>query len=178
MSSTRPDSPKDPESRGSEPQGLGHYWDTLPKQITAITAVVVAMGGLVAGVRALIVALQPSSHTSTSVASNTSSKIATSTSQTDSTTTTRGQFQAFTLGQPKLAVRNAPTNSAQAVGQLPYHTTVFIVCTKIGEAVTGPGPVTTPVWDKIRTDASSDPIGFAPDALVDTGTATPQAPTC
>ena len=48
--------------------------------------------------------------------------------------------------------------------------------------MTGPSPsgkkVTTAYWDYVRTDPSASPVGYVPDAWVDTGTVKPQAPSC
>ena len=68
-------------------------------------------------------------------------------------------------------------------GHLPFEAEVFIVCTAIGEVVEGPGaggapPISTPVWDKVRTTSDGVDIGFVPDAWVKTGTTAPQADAC
>jgi tRNA A-37 threonylcarbamoyl transferase component Bud32 len=92
-------------------------------------------------------------------------------------------FRGFVLQQPSLEVRAEPVLSAPVAGYLPYQTEVFIVCTTIGEVVEGPGagggpPITTPVWNKVRTALDGADLGFVPDAWVNTGTAQPRARTC
>jgi hypothetical protein len=49
--------------------------------------------------------------------------------------------------------------------------------------VEGPGvgegsSISTPVWDKVRTDPNGTDLGFVPDAWVKTGTAQPRAASC
>ncbi len=92
-------------------------------------------------------------------------------------------FRGFVLQEPSLEVRAEPVLSAAITGYLPHESEVFIVCTTISEAVTGPGvagapPISTPVWDKVRTSVDGTDIGFVPDAWVKTGTAEPQARAC
>ena len=92
-------------------------------------------------------------------------------------------FRGFVLRQPSLEIRAKPDLSAPIIGYLPYNTPVFIVCTAISDAVTGPGraggpPITTRVWDKVRTDRDGDDLGFVPDAFVKTGTTEPVADAC
>jgi serine/threonine-protein kinase len=92
-------------------------------------------------------------------------------------------FRGFVLQEPSLEVRAEPALSAAITGYLPYETEVFIVCTTISEAVQGPGaagapPISTPVWDKVRTSADGADVGFVPDAWVKTGTAEPRARAC
>jgi hypothetical protein len=69
------------------------------------------------------------------------------------------------------------------IGYLPSNTAVFIVCTAISDPVTGPGraggpPITTRVWDKVRTERDGNDLGFVPDAFVKTGTTEPVADAC
>ncbi|MCU1695186.1 MAG: serine/threonine protein kinase [Mycobacterium sp.] len=92
-------------------------------------------------------------------------------------------FRGFVLQEPSLEVRAEPALSAAITGYLPHETEVFIVCTTISEAVQGPGaagasPISTPVWDKVRTSADGADVGFVPDAWVKTGTAEPRARAC
>jgi predicted Ser/Thr protein kinase len=92
-------------------------------------------------------------------------------------------FRGFVLQEPSLEVRGEPALSAAITGYLPHESEVFIVCTTIGEAVQGPGaageaPISTPVWDKVRTSADGKDVGFVPDAWVKTGTAEPRARAC
>jgi serine/threonine-protein kinase len=92
-------------------------------------------------------------------------------------------FRGFVLQEPSLEVRSEPVLSAAVTGYLPYESEVFIVCTTISDAVTGPGvagapPISTPVWDKVRTAVDGADIGFVPDAWVKTGTAEPRARAC
>ena len=91
-------------------------------------------------------------------------------------------FRGFVLQEPSLEVRAEPVVSAAITGYLPYESEVFIVCTTISDAVLGPGaegaPISTPVWDKVRTSVDGPDLGFVPDAWVKTGTAKPQARAC
>jgi hypothetical protein len=92
-------------------------------------------------------------------------------------------FRGFVLQEPSLEVRAEPVLSAAITGYLPHETEVFIVCTAIGDAVQGPGaagapPISTPVWDKVRTSVDGADVGFVPDAWVKTGTAEPRARAC
>lgn len=92
-------------------------------------------------------------------------------------------FRGFVLQRPSLEVRAEPTVSAPVTGHLPFEAEVYIVCTAIGEVVEGPGaggapPISTPVWDKVRTTLDGVDIGFVPDAWVKTGTTAPQADAC
>lgn len=92
-------------------------------------------------------------------------------------------FRGFVLREPSLEVRAEPVISAAITGYLPHESEVFIVCTTISDAVQGPGaageaPISTPVWDKVRTSVDGPDIGFVPDAWVKTGTAKPQARAC
>jgi serine/threonine-protein kinase len=92
-------------------------------------------------------------------------------------------FRGFVLQQPSVEVRGEPVLSAAVTGYLPYQSEVFIVCTTIGDVVEGPGadggpPISTPVWDKVRTSVEGADVGFVPDAWVKTGTAAPQAGAC
>jgi hypothetical protein len=111
------------------------------------------------------------------------------------TTTTRGPqttrttlipadlFRGFILRRPSIEYRAKPRQSAEVLGYVPYNTPVYIVCTATGDAVTGPGragsaPITTRVWDKVRTERGGDDLGFVPDAWVKTGTTEPVARAC
>jgi serine/threonine-protein kinase len=92
-------------------------------------------------------------------------------------------FRGFVLQEPSLEVRAEPALSAAITGYLPHESEVFIVCTTISEAVQGPGaagapPISTPVWDKVRTSVDGADVGFVPDAWVKTGTAEPRARAC
>jgi hypothetical protein len=92
-------------------------------------------------------------------------------------------FRGFVLQEPSLEVRVQPALSAAITGYLAHETEVFIVCTTIGETVQGPGangapPISTPVWDKVRTTVDGTDLGFVPDAWVQTGTAQPRARAC
>jgi hypothetical protein len=86
------------------------------------------------------------------------------------------------LRQPGLQIRQSAQLSGQVVGSLQYGTKVYIVCTKKGDRVIGPSSsgktLTTPYWDYVRTDPSGGPVGFVPDAWVNTGTVKPQARAC
>jgi hypothetical protein len=85
-------------------------------------------------------------------------------------------------GPPDVTIRERPTNSSPSAGTLAPGTGVVIVCTSQGNPVTGPGhgggTLTSRLWDKVQTDASNDPLGFVPDALVNTGTTKPEALAC
>jgi serine/threonine-protein kinase len=101
----------------------------------------------------------------------------------DTATDGTAPFRGFVLRQPSLEVRAEPVLSAPVTGYLPYESEVFIVCTRIGEAVEGPGAgggpsMVTPVWDRVRAAVDGADLGFVPDAWVKTGTAEPQARTC
>ena len=101
----------------------------------------------------------------------------------DQTNETVALFRGFVLQEPSLEVRAEPALSAAITGYLPHESEVFIVCTTISEAVQGPGaageaPISTPVWDKVRTSADGADVGFVPDAWVKTGTAEPRARAC
>lgn len=92
-------------------------------------------------------------------------------------------FRGFVLQEPSLEVRAEPALSAAITGYLPHESEVFIVCTTISDAVQGPGvagapPISTPVWDKVRTSVDGADVGFVPDAWVKTGTAEPRARAC
>jgi serine/threonine-protein kinase len=92
-------------------------------------------------------------------------------------------FRGFVLQEPSLEVRAEPVLSAAITGYLPHESEVFIVCTTISDVVQGPGaaggsPISTPVWDKVRTSVDGPDVGFVPDALVKTGTAEPRARAC
>jgi hypothetical protein len=86
------------------------------------------------------------------------------------------------LRHPGLQILQSAQLSGQVVGSLQYGTKVYIVCTKKGDRVTGPSSngktLTTPYWDYVRTDPSGSPVGFVPDAFVDTGSMKPQAHAC
>jgi hypothetical protein len=127
------------------------------------------VAGIVATIGFIAHDLAHSNKTTTSTTRGT-----TGGSRTDAT----AGFQAFTLEQPKLTVRVAPSNAVSARGQLPFHTAVWIVCTRAGDLVTGAASITSTTWDKIRTGPSDPPLGFVPDAWVDTGTTGPTAPSC
>jgi hypothetical protein len=115
-----------------------------------------------------------------------------STRTTEPTNTTQGAettltladlFRGFVLRRPNVELRARPKLSAQALGYLPSNTPVYIVCTATGDPVTGPGragwaPVTTRVWDMVRTERGGDDLGFVPDMWVKTGTTRPVAPAC
>lgn len=92
-------------------------------------------------------------------------------------------FRGVLLQQPSVEVRNEPVLAAAVTGYLPFDTEVYIVCTTIGDVVQGPGagggpPISTPVWDKVRTVVDGPDVGFVPDAWVNTGTAAPKAVAC
>ena len=157
------------------------FLDTTTKQLTAIAALIGAIAGLV-------VALKPASSANSSSAQitqqaprttipQTSRAGATASARTTNSSTSPG-FEAFTLAQPKLTVRAAASNGARATAQLPFHTTVWIVCTRAGDSVTGAASITSTTWDEVRTGRSDPPVGFAPDAWVDTGTTGPTEPSC
>jgi hypothetical protein len=93
-----------------------------------------------------------------------------------------GYFQGYILGPTGLPVRKMPRLSGPIVATLQPGTNVFIVCTRRGDAVTGPrhggGIIKTRVWDSIRTATSAGQLGFVPDALVETGSTKPTAHPC
>jgi serine/threonine-protein kinase len=105
------------------------------------------------------------------------------TSRTQPTRTGGVPFRGYVLQRPSLEVRAEPVLSGSVTGYLPVETEVFIVCTTIGDVVEGPGvgagpSISTPVWDKVRTDPDGIDLGFVPDAWVKTGTAQPRADAC
>lgn len=92
-------------------------------------------------------------------------------------------FRGYVLQQPSVEVRPDPVLTAPVTGHLPYQSEVFIVCTMIGDVVEGPGagggpPISTPVWDRVRSARDGADLGFVPDAWVKTGTAAPKADSC
>ena len=108
----------------------------------------------------------------------------TKTTQRPGTTlATSDLFRGFILRRPSLELRVEPSLSARIIGYLPYNTVVYIACTAISDPVTGPGraggpPITTRVWDKVRTERDGNDLGFVPDAFVKTGTTDPVARSC
>jgi hypothetical protein len=95
----------------------------------------------------------------------------------------RGYVLAPLPGLTGIDVRAEPKLSSAFVGNLPVNTAVYIVCVAIGEWVDGPGPqgqprVSTPIWDKVRTEANGQDLGFVPDAWVNTGGTQSRAPSC
>jgi len=88
----------------------------------------------------------------------------------------------WVLMQPGLDVRQSANLDGNIVGSLQYGTKVYIVCTKKGTPVTGPASgaktLTTAIWDYVRIEPSARPVGFVPDAWINTGTTTPQAAAC
>lgn len=92
-------------------------------------------------------------------------------------------FRGFVLHRPSVGLQQGPALAARVLAELPYGTVVNIVCTSIGDPVlaapTANVPaITTPVWDKVRTDRPNDPVGFVSDAWIDTGTTHLVAPAC
>jgi hypothetical protein len=82
-------------------------------------------------------------------------------------------FRGFILRRPSIEIRAKPRESAEVLGFLSYDTPVYIVCTATGDPATGPGragsaPITTRVWDKVRTERDGHDLGFVPDAWVKT----------
>lgn len=80
-------------------------------------------------------------------------------------------------------VRAEPRLSSPLVGSIPVTTPVYIVCVAIGDWVEGPGPkgqprLSTPVWDKVRTEPSGRDLGFVPDVWVNTGGTQARGPYC
>jgi serine/threonine protein kinase len=105
------------------------------------------------------------------------------TSRTPPTTSGVVPFRGYVLQRPSLEVRAEPVLSAPVTGYLPVESELFIVCTTIGDVVEGPGvgegsSISTPLWDKVRTDPNGTDLGFVPDAWVKTGTAQPRAASC
>jgi hypothetical protein len=122
--------------------------------------------------------------TTTTMSASTRTTEPTNTTQgTETTLTLADLFRGFVLRRPNVELRARPKLSAQALGYLPYNTPVYIVCTATGDPVTGPGragsaPVTTRVWDMVRTERGGDDLGFVPDVWVKTGTTRPVARAC
>jgi CHAT domain len=91
-------------------------------------------------------------------------------------------FQTY-IREPGVNVRAEPSLWSKKVSYLPANATVFIMCTMIGDPVPGPAiengqPVTTPVWDKVRTQADDRDKGYVADVFVYTETKEPQMPSC
>ena len=86
------------------------------------------------------------------------------------------------MGPTGHEVRKSPKLSGPVVTVLPPDTVVYIVCTKKGDAVKGllhgGGTITTRIWDYVQTDTSAGPIGFVPDAFVNTGGVNAVAHSC
>jgi hypothetical protein len=122
--------------------------------------------------------------TTSSTSQSTNTTESTKTAQRPGTTlTTPDLFRGFILRRPSLELRAEPRLSARIVGYLPYNTAVYIVCTAISDPGTGPGraggpPITTRVWDKVRTDRDGNDLGSVPDAFVKTATTDPVARNC
>ncbi len=169
---TRPEEQATPAADDDEPESSG--WSGLQKTIGAITGLVVAIGALVAGLHQAGILghdSEPAKTIGTTETTETTSKVA------------PALFRGFILRQPNIEVRADPELLGRVVGFLAHNTEVFIVCTAIGDQVQGPGaganpPTTTPLWDKVRTRADGDDLGFVPDAWVKTGTTAPLAPGC
>ena len=147
------------EGQGEELKGLRSYWRAVPRIWKVLGAVLTP----IAAIFAIIVPL---------------GVISPSPSPAQPT----GYFQGFVMGQIGLHVRQTPKRSGSVVASLQPGTTVFIVCTKKGDPVKGPGhsggTITTRVWDYVRTATSAGPLGFVPDAWVNTGTVKPEAHDC
>lgn len=143
----------------------------LPAMVAVATASILAVTGVVLGLL------------TTSDRDVPNSAVPEQTWPPQSPTAAAVPFRGFVLQRPSLEVRAEPTVSAPVTGHLPFEAEVYIVCTAIGEVVEGPGaggapPISTPVWDKVRTTLDGVDIGFVPDAWVKTGTTAPQADAC
>ncbi len=80
-------------------------------------------------------------------------------------------------------VRREPQLSSPIVGDLPVNTRVYIVCVEVSDWVEGPGPkgqprISTPLWDKVRTEVKGRDVGFMPDAWVNTHGIERRGPYC
>jgi hypothetical protein len=147
------------ESEDQRRKGLQSYWGALPwvwKVLTVALPTVAAIFGILAPLGLIGPRSSPAPPP--------------------------GEFQGFILGQTGLEVRKTAMLSGSVVASLPPGTTVYIVCTATGDAVSGPrhggGTLTTRIWDYIRTASSTGPLGFVPDAWVDTGTTKPVTRAC
>jgi TIR domain len=96
-------------------------------------------------------------------------------------------YRAYVLppaaGLTGINVYAEPKVTSPLVANLPQYTDVYIVCVAVGDSVDGPGPtgqprVTTPVWDKVRSEVNGHDLGFVPDAWVNTNGTAPRAPNC
>ncbi|MGI8803299.1 MAG: serine/threonine-protein kinase [Solirubrobacteraceae bacterium] len=90
-----------------------------------------------------------------------------------------GSMHAPVVGH--VVVRQRPTNGSPKLGTLSDPATIDIVCTAVGEFVTGKfgqGYLITPLWDGVRALTADRTIGFVPDAVVVTHTPSPVAPPC
>lgn len=147
------------EGQGEGRKGLRSHWGAVPRIWKVLGAVLTP----IAAIFAIIVPL---------------GVISPSPSPAQPT----GYFQGFVMGQIGLHVRETPKSSGSVVASLQPGTTVFIVCTKKGDPVKGPGhsggTITTRVWDYVRTATSVSPLGFVPDAWVNTGSIKPEAHNC
>ena len=149
------------QEKGATSQGKGvrSRWDALPR-IGKVLGVTLTTAGAIVGILAAFGLIGP--HPSPPQPT--------------------GYFQGLILGQTGLPVRKSPELSGAVTAVLQPGTTVFIVCTKEGDAVTGPGhgggTITTRVWDYVRTATSAYPLGFVPDALVNTHSVKPTERHC
>ena len=141
--------------KSHERKGLASYWRALPRMWKVLT-VVLSTTATILGILAPLGFIGPGSSPPKPTG-----------------------FQGYLLGQTGIKVRDTPKVVGRIVAILPPGTTVFIACTKKGDAVRGPrhggGTITTLVWDYIR---AANRAGFVPDALVDTGSVKPVARSC
>jgi hypothetical protein len=95
----------------------------------------------------------------------------------------RGYVLSPISGVTGIDVHAEPKLSSALVGNLPVDTPVYVVCVASGNWVEGPGPkgqprISTPIWDKVRTEVNGRDLGFVPDAWVNTGGTETRAPNC
>jgi len=162
-------------------KGLRRWWDGAPtalKVLTAFVGLVTAVVGLLGGINRITSASPSASALSIAPSPSTSTPAPKSTVPVHNS----GDFPGYVISDPSLQIRAVPRHSGHIVGYLAHDAEVIIVCTTIGDPVTGPrhggGQITTPVWDKVRTSTSAAAVGFVPDAWINTGRVRPVAPTC
>jgi hypothetical protein len=151
--------------------------------MSIVVAILVVGLGAVAAFSALDETPPPTTATSASPGTTEPTNTTRGAQTTQTTLDLADLFRGFILRRPSIEIRAAPERSAEVLGYLPYNTPVYIVCTATGDAVTGPGragsaPITTRVWDRVRTERAGDDLGFVPDAWVKTGTTNPVARPC
>src|SRR5262245_33756623 len=109
-----PDGPGQKKRKGQNRKELRSYWTALPRVWKALTLSLSAIAAVVSIIAPLGL-IGPSSSSARPTG-----------------------FQGFVLGHTGLQVRTTPELSGEPVASLQPGATVFIVCAKKGDAVTGP----------------------------------------